>query len=346
MSSVFWFAAGAVAGAAVALLVPLVWRQASADRRGSLLRYGLPVAGAALFIVCFIAFSRLWGTAAPSAPATSSADMQASHAGAIEDYARKVAQDPSDAASWLALANLYRQQRQFGPARDAFVRLVALDAMTADSWADYADVQASVSGSLAGEAETFMDRALALDPEHSKALWLKASLAHEQGKEDQALVLWKRLLAVLPPDSSDARLVENNIAEAEHLAGLPAISSAPAPASKAVLAGTVNLDPRFAARVKPGMPVFIFARAVDAPGPPVAVMRTVTGAWPLRFVLDDSMAMMPERKLSGFETVIVEARISASGDATAQKGDLYAASAPLHPRDGKPLSLTIAQEKN
>jgi cytochrome c-type biogenesis protein CcmH len=345
MSNVLWFGAGAVAGALVVLLLAPLWRRDSAELRGSLLRYGLPLAGAVLFVLSITAFSRLWGT--PAAPAQAGrADMQASHAGAIDDYVSKVSQDPRDASSWLALANLYRQQRQFGPARDAFAKVVGLNAMDADAWADYADVQASISGSLAGDAETFMDQALALDPEHAKALWLKASLAHEQGKEGEALALWKRLHAVLPPDSSDARLVENNIAEAERLSGMPAAAIAPAPGRPAVVTGTVSLDAKFANRVRSGTPVFIYAKTTDAQGPPVAVMRTVTGTWPLRFTLDDSMAMMPERKLSDFDMVTIEARISPSGDATAKSGDLYAASAPLNPRDGKALSLTISQEKN
>jgi len=350
MSSPLWFVAGALSGIVAALLLAPLWRQTAEARRTSLLRYGLPVAGALLFVGCLILFSRMWGTPSKPQPVTAD-DMQASHSGAIEDYQRKVAQDPADGQSWLALANLYRQQRQFAPAHDAFAKLVELGGMSADAWADYADVQASLSGSLAGEPETFIDKALALDPEHAKALWLKASAAHEQGNEAQALAFWKRLRAILPADSSDARLVDNNIAEAEHLAGSPASAPAAAPvaapaAKQVALTGTVALDARFAARVKPGTPVFIYAKATDSPGPPVAVLRTVTGTWPLRFTLDDSNAMMPERKLSDFDTVTVEARISAAGEATPQKGDLYVASAPLHPRDGKPLSITISMEKD
>ena len=54
--------------------------------------------------------------------------------------------------------------------------------MNADSWADYADVLATLSGgSLAGEPARAIDHALELDAQHPKALWLKASLAHEQG---------------------------------------------------------------------------------------------------------------------------------------------------------------------
>jgi cytochrome c-type biogenesis protein CcmH len=90
--------------------------------------------------------------------------------------------------------------------------------MTADNWADYADALASMAGHLAGEPENALAHALALDPRHTKALWLKASLAHEQHRYDDALATWRQLLALVPPDSSDARIVEANIAEATRLA--------------------------------------------------------------------------------------------------------------------------------
>jgi cytochrome c-type biogenesis protein CcmH len=90
--------------------------------------------------------------------------------------------------------------------------------MTADSWADYADAQASLAGRLDGEPEKAITRALQLDPQHPKALWLKASLAHEQHRYKEALATWRQLLAVVPPGSSDARIVSANIAEATRLA--------------------------------------------------------------------------------------------------------------------------------
>ena len=90
--------------------------------------------------------------------------------------------------------------------------------MHSASWADYADAQASVDGRIAGEPARYIAAALALDPQHPKALWLQASLAHEERRYADALAAWRRLQAVVPPDSSDARIVEANIAEAARLA--------------------------------------------------------------------------------------------------------------------------------
>ncbi len=263
------------------------------------------------------------------------------------DLQARVQQNPRDAAAWAALAEARRAARDNAGARDALQQLIALHAMTAQTWADYADVLASLNrGSLAGAAGDAIDQALALDPANSKALWLKASQAHEQQRFAAALGWWKKLRAALPPDSPDLRIIDGNIAEDTQLAGAPPTSAPASPLtpSSAGLSGTVSIDSALAARVAPGATLFIYAKAADAPGPPLAVLRTAVSGWPVRFTLDDSMAMIPSRRLSQFDRVIVEARVSRSGQATPRSGDLFTISAVLSPRAGKPLALVINRE--
>lgn len=123
-----------------------------------------------------------------------------------------------DAAARIASAEQHRRNREFKEACADYATVVRLGAMTADTWADYADAQASLAGSLAGAPEQAIAKALALDPKHTKALWLKASVAHEQHRYREALATWRQLLALVPAGSSDARIVEANIAEATRLA--------------------------------------------------------------------------------------------------------------------------------
>jgi cytochrome c-type biogenesis protein CcmH/NrfG len=125
---------------------------------------------------------------------------------------------PAPAGTLVATAERHRQKREFEQACAAYAKAATLGEMTADSWADYADAQASLAGSLAGPPERAIEHALALDPRHAKALWLKASLAHEQHRYADALAAWRQLLAVVQPGSSDARIIEANIAEAARLA--------------------------------------------------------------------------------------------------------------------------------
>jgi cytochrome c-type biogenesis protein CcmH len=265
------------------------------------------------------------------------------------EYERRVRAKPGDVDAWRALAGIYRQQHDYAKAREAFAKLEQLKGMSADNWADYADVLASVSGgSLHGAAARAIDQALELNRAHPKALWLKASLAHEERRYADALAVWKQLRAVLPPDSPDVRIVDANIGEATELAGLPAspaaTDAARAQTSSAEVSGTVSIDRKLASRVPAGATLFIYAKAADSPGPPLAVLRQIAGTWPVAFRLDDTLAMIPTRKLSQFDKVIVEARVSRSGQAAPAAGDLYVTSAVLKPGDRKKLELVINHE--
>jgi len=255
-----------------------------------------------------------------------------------EELEQRVHDHPRDASAWLALADLARARHDDRAARAALEKVIALHGMSAQSWADYADVLASESGgSLGGAAGTAIDQALALDPANSKALWLKASQSHEQHRFADALSWWKKLRAVLPADSPDGRIIDGNIAEDTELLGQN-------PPAAAAVAGTVSIDGRLAPRVQPDATLFIYAKAADSPGPPLAVLRTTAATWPVSFRLDDSMAMLPTRRLSQFDKVVVEARISRSGQATPGSGDLYVTSKVVSPGAATPLALVIDRE--
>src|SRR5215472_574063 len=155
---------------------------------------------------------------------------------------QRVAANPRDNQAWLALAEARRTVRNYPAARDAYVQVVQLNAMTAQSWADYADTLGSLrGGSLGGEAGRAIDRALALDAANAKALWLKASQLYEEHRFADSLTWWQKLQAVLPADSPDAQIVARNISEAASLAG----QAPPADAARtqgAAVVGTVSLD--------------------------------------------------------------------------------------------------------
>jgi cytochrome c-type biogenesis protein CcmH len=316
--------------------------EASSARTGTAAASGGPAAGGPSLPKTNIAL--VWEAAAGDNPGNAAAATPALDADQLQ---RKLSANPRDAGAWLALANLHRQRHENEPARAAFVKVIELNGMSAQSWADYADVLGSLAGgSLAGEAGRALDRSLALDPANPKALWLKASRFHEEHRYSDALATWKTLRTVLPADSQDLQLVDANIDEATRLSGgTKPQSAADTGANTPVeISGTVTIERRLAARVERDATLFIYAKAVDAPGPPLAVMRTTANAWPVSFRLDDSMAMVPSRKLSQFDKVVIEARISHTGQAAPAPGDLYVTSDVLRPTSGKKLALVINHE--
>jgi hypothetical protein len=122
-----------------------------------------------------------------------------------------------------------------------------------------------------------------------------------------------------------------------------ALPSGPAVSTTAPvqISGEVALDERLRNQVPAGLTLFIVAKSIGSPGAPVAVVRASTGQWPVKFLLDDSLAMLPTRTLSKAGRVTIEARISHSGMATAESGDFQSAVTPVDPSQHKSVRLVI-----
>ncbi len=278
-----------------------------------------------------------------SAPAATTADAAGRHNVTPEQIekmitalAERLKSEPNNADGWLMLGRSYTALGRYRDAAIAMRRANDLAPGNASLIADLADIVGMAQNKrLAGEPARLVQQALDIDPRHAKTLALAGSVAFEAKDYAAARGYWERLLAVLPPDSPMLRSVRVNIAQVTSLvSGDKAVARA-APTSMgepraAPLTGTVELSPALAHRVAAGDTLFVFARAAEGPRMPLAIVRA-SASLPFAFTLDDSMAMSPQLKLSSFSQVVVGARISRSGNATPQPGDLIGQSTALPP---------------
>ena len=109
------------------------------------------------------------------------------------------------------------------------------------------------------------------------------------------------------------------------------IASVSAHASPEAISGTISLSPELRDKVSQTDAVYILARATQGPRMPIAVFRKQVKDLPFKFVLDDSMAMRPQVKISDFDLVKVAARVSKSGGAITRPGDFEGVSAAIKP---------------
>jgi cytochrome c-type biogenesis protein CcmH len=189
----------------------------------------------------------------------------------------------------------------------------------------YAEALAYVDHkNLAGKPAALINKALTMEPDNVNALWLGGMVKMQQNDIQAGLKLWHKLASLLPPDSEAQQQIQSLLAKMEtpETVTAPVKPVKPAESSAVTVSIEVSLAPSLKNTVDPNATVFIYAQALAGPKMPLAIVRKLVADLPVTVTLNDSLAMMPEIKLSNFTTVRLLARISKSGTAQAQQGDL------------------------
>lgn len=284
----------------------------------------LTLAAVSLLITA-AAFALYWQVGTPAA--LKMAEPQASVAGhslsqeqmlaMMARLAARLKANPDDAAGWGMLGRSYIAVGRLNDAVAAFERAYALTPEDTQLLVDYADVMGALQNkNLSGRPAELILKALEVNPAHPKALALAGSAAFNEKNYDLAVHYWERLLALFPPESPQAEGIASSIAEAKGQSGTPVTRDL------VKIDGTVSIRPELAGKVGPNDTLFIYAKALQGPPMPLAVLRLPATGFPIRFTLDDSMAMAPGMKLSNYSQVLVGARVSRAGSTTPQAGDL------------------------
>jgi len=279
---------------------------------------------------------------ASSPHATSTAQIQ----GMVDALAARMKNEPDNLEGWLMLGRSYSVLGQFEPAITAYRHVLERQPKNAQALADLADALAVIhGGSFEGEPSELVDRALAADPKNLKALLLAGTIAFDKKDYAGAARHWELATQAGPPDNALVRQARENLAEARQLAGMPAATAAAPDAVAAAggaVRGRVELSAKLAAQASPDDTVFVFARPAEGSRMPLAILRKRVRDLPFEFTLDDSLAMSPQARLSQAGRVVVGARVSKSGQAMPQPGDLQGLSAPVQP-GANGISLVIAE---
>ena len=272
---------------------------------------------------------------------------------------RRLQDEPNQVDGWVMLARVQRARELFDESDEAFRKALALS--KDDNLAiEHAEVLAQKNqGNFAGQPWAIIQRVLTADPQHLNALFLAGSASYTELNYRSALRFWERAREVVEPNSPDAPELDRAIAQTREKMGLPAAPSrsnamANAPgqlntnstnngaavnansagaannqASSARISGRVSVIKELADKVAPTDTVFVFATPVSGSRMPLAIVRTTADKLPFDFVLDDSTSMNPAAKLSSMTEVTVKVRISKSGQAMAQPGDLGVSLTPV-----------------
>jgi cytochrome c-type biogenesis protein CcmH len=298
------------------------------------------------------------GSGTPHAQAAGGGAMPSMEA-LVQRLAEKLEQEPNNPEGWAMLGRSYMAMKDLPKAQAAFERAIKLSGENVGILLAYAETIGAGSGNnFTGQAAPLIEKAYGLEPENPNTLWMSGIMTYQQGNYQVALERWEKLQAMLSPQSSEMESVARAIDDARKQLGLkpierslPAIAQArpvnnDTAASGAATGGAgvevkVSLSPEMQKQAKPEDLVFIYAKAVSGPPMPLAAARKQVRDLPLTLRLDDSMAMMPRLKISGYPEVTVGARISRSGSPMAQSGDLEGEVSPVTPGGGELIDVVI-----
>jgi cytochrome c-type biogenesis protein CcmH len=282
----------------------------------------------------------------------------------VQSLAERLKQEPENAEGWFLLGRSLMSMGKYGDAVKAFEVVDKLQPDNPPVMLALANAVAMAQdGKIGGRPEHLVNRALELDPTSTTALWLAGIAAEERGDYKLALLHWGKAEPTLKP--ADQQELRARMQAAATKAGvklefeqpqmqpqpLPQITSQEQPQSQpqpqtsgtAAIKVKVSLDPSLAGKLSPEDTVFVFAKAVNGPPMPLAASRHKVKELPLEVILDDSMAMTPQSKLSSADQVNISAKISASGNATPQGSDFVSSAVTVSSDTKEEVTLVISQ---
>ena len=331
-TSMFALASFVLALLTLALVLRPLWREKPAPA----------IAVIAMLALLTLGLYRLVGTPAALAPAAR--QLPATLPDAIAQLEAELQRNPRQVEGWRLLGRAYANGRQSAKARDAYAHAAQLAPDDPDVLVEAAEARALAAPRRIFDAQAIalLQHALQVQPEHQRGRWFLGIAQRQAGKPADAAKTWEPLLAQV--DARTAAPLRAQIDAARGEAGLPPLrAAAPATVSPTLLQVQVRLDPELAARVRlrGDASVFVIARAPDGPPMPLAVEKHRVQELPFSASLDDGDSPMPTLKLSAMQEVEVVARVSMSGNAIPQAGDLESKPLRIKLPAKAPLVLTI-----
>ncbi len=292
----------------------------------------------------------------------------------VQRLAEKMEKNPENLEGWMMLGRTYFAIGEPQRALYALEKAYGLAPDDPDVLVAYAEAVAADNDSeLAGRPAELIQAALKIDPTHSSARWLEGLASFQGAEYVQAADQWGALVATFDPQGDEAKELRRFIADARTRAGLePERAPAPKPGEDQVAKSegeaapaaesATSADDKTAPETTPSPSsirvevslaeplwpnadvndsIFIYAKAISGPPMPLAAHRARVRDLPLTVTLDDSMAMVPAMKLSGFPEVTVGARLSKSGQAMPQRGDLEGEVTPVQPGQADIVKIVI-----
>jgi cytochrome c-type biogenesis protein CcmH len=278
-----------------------------------------------------------------SSPSQNSTAPQLSMQDAIAQLEQRLSQNPDDvdgqmlyARSQISLKNYanavtaYRKSNQLAPNEPVILTELA-EAIALNN----------NNRSFLGEPEALLAQAVELEPTNQKALWLLGMTFYEKKDFVKTNEIWTSLYALMNNEGAKEQLFEQ-LTDVRNKLGLetnivsspdatqqqnPTEETAASIDENSLITLQVNIDDSLLGNLKGKRALlYVYTKELTGMPMPIAVIRQpleqINKTFPISLIFSDDNSLQPNRMLSNFESVVIGARISFSGNATPQAGDL------------------------
>ncbi len=270
---------------------------------------------------------------------------------AISKLEEKAEKDPDNLENWNMLGRSYLVTKRFDDAVKAYSK--------ANEITNGADPNILVSY---GEAKVFaaenkfdedsmslFSKALQIQPNNERGLWYAGMAAYQLQDYKQSVEYWEKLIQQVPDDQAEVRTALGKyLDDAKQKAGIEIAeatesSSESSDNNKAKVVVNVSLSDELLKNTVNSDTLFIYARAMNGPKMPLALVKMTAGDLPTTVTLDDSVSMMPSMTLSSMDQVEIIARISKSGQAVMQTGDKFGSVQSVSTNQSETVDVVISE---
>ncbi|MFK7815027.1 MAG: c-type cytochrome biogenesis protein CcmI [Gammaproteobacteria bacterium] len=269
---------------------------------------------------------------------------------AIAELEEKLKKDENNIDGWLMLGRSYVVSKRFEDAKNAYKKANELsDGANPDILISYGEAKGLAAGnSFDQSAMTLFTKALKISPNNERGLWYAGLASYQLQNYEASVDYLEKLLQQVPDEQSDVRTaLVKYLNDAKQKAGIEVVEESATETIESHLKSSIVVNVKLSDELHNNYvksdTLFIYARAMNGPKMPLALVKMTAGDLPTTVTLDDSVSMMPSMTLSSMEQVEVVARISKSGQAIMQSGDIIGSVTSVRTDQSETVEVVISE---
>jgi cytochrome c-type biogenesis protein CcmH len=266
----------------------------------------------------------------------------------LQDLEDKLVSNPDDAEGWALLGRSYMSMQRFTQAHNAYTNLRRILGDQPTVLLQLADAEVMLNdGAFTESTKQYVTLAYTAEPDNVQAVWMAAMLDTQEGNLAGAINKWEKLDALLDGQPEQQARIRNllsqartTLSESQSPSEVPSGQSTPVTETVSVTI-EVSLSNELPAPIQNDMLVYVYARAASGPPMPLAVKQLRVADLPSTITLTENDAMIDGMTIARFPQIVLGARVSMTGEPTAQPGDIQSVTPPLSLPLNSPIKLEI-----